>query len=122
MSSVFYVFIGGGLGSVARFLLASFVQRALPGAFPFGTLTVNCIGCCVIGMLWGISGKGAPGFPLSVFLFAGVLGGFTTFSSFGLETFALIHDGAWPLAAVYVLLTNLLGLLLTFAGYTLMVR
>jgi CrcB protein len=117
MDKLLVVFLGGGIGSVARFLLSGAVQRAASGAFPFGTFTVNLIGCFVIGILWGLSGRISMPFLLSAFLFAGVLGGFTTFSSFGIETFSLVHGGAWRMAVLYAGLSNILGLALAAAGF-----
>ncbi|MBF0122649.1 MAG: fluoride efflux transporter CrcB [Candidatus Omnitrophica bacterium] len=113
----FLVFVGGGAGAVARFLLSTAIQRVHGTAFPWGTLAVNLIGCFLIGMLWSLAGRVSMPFTFSIFLFAGVLGGFTTMSSFGLEAFSLFHDGAWRSAVVYILLTNLLGLGLTAAGF-----
>ncbi|MBF0594629.1 MAG: fluoride efflux transporter CrcB [Candidatus Omnitrophica bacterium] len=117
MNTFLVVFIGGGLGSTLRFLLSTTIQRAAPGHFPLGTFTVNLIGCFVIGVLWALSGRMNFPFLISAFLFAGILGGFTTFSSFGIETFALIHDGAWRTAAFYMVLTNLAGLSLAAGGF-----
>ena len=87
IQNVFWVFVGGGAGAVARFLLSTAVQRTYGGTFPWGTLIVNLIGCYLIGTLWSLSGRVSLPFTLSVFLFAGVLGGLTTMSSFGLEAF-----------------------------------
>ncbi len=117
MNSIFVVFLGGGIGSALRFLVSGAVQRASAGVFPFGTLTVNLLGCFVIGILWALSGRVNMPFLLSAFLFVGVLGGFTTFSSFGIETISLIHNGAWRVAILYVALSNILGLGLAALGY-----
>jgi len=119
MNKLLVVFLGGGIGSALRFVISSAVQRASGGDFPFGTLTVNLAGCFVIGLLWGISGRVNMPFLLSAFLFAGILGGFTTFSSFSIETVSLIHDGAWRMALLYAALSNILGLGLAAAGYAL---
>lgn len=117
MENLLWVFLGGGMGSSARFLLSSAVQKASGGAFPWGTLVVNMIGCYCIGSLWSLSGRISIPFSFSVFLFAGILGGFTTMSSFSLEAFSFCHDGAWRMAAAYVVLTNILGLGLAAAGF-----
>ncbi|MBF0387417.1 MAG: fluoride efflux transporter CrcB [Candidatus Omnitrophica bacterium] len=117
MDKLLVVFLGGGIGSVLRFCLSGAVQRAVPGNFPFGTLTVNLAGCFIIGVLWALSGRVNLPFLASAFLFAGVLGGFTTFSAFGIETIALIHGGAWRPALLYVALSNALGLSLAALGY-----
>ncbi len=111
------VFLGGGLGSVLRFVVSSAIQRSANGAFPYGTLTVNVVGCCVIGALWGLSGRMNLPFLFSLFLFSGILGGFTTFSSFGIETLSMIHDGAWRMAFFYIALSNILGLGFAALGF-----
>ena len=96
------VFLGGGIGSMLRYGLAGAVQARVDG-FPWGTLAVNAAGCLVIGLLWGAAEvRGVPaGSQLRLLLFAGLLGGFTTFSSFGLETLLLVETGQWPQALAY---------------------
>jgi CrcB protein len=107
------VFLGGGLGSVARFLMSTTVQKLFDGAaFPFGTFSVNMLGCLVIGMLGSMAeSRGVFSFELRSFLFVGILGGFTTFSSFGFETFNLFRDGE----LAYALLNGFGQLALGFA-------
>lgn len=103
------VALGGALGSWTRWSLGGWVQRrssATSGAaalFPAGTLAVNLLGCLAIGFLaaW-LEERGAVDPALRVFLLVGVLGGFTTFSSFGFETVALVRDGNFALAATNV--------------------
>lgn len=115
---------GGFLGSVARFLLNSAVTR-VPSqgtlwSFPLGTLTVNVIGCFVIGMLAAASARdGGWSESTRRFLFTGVLGGFTTFSAFGLETFTLLREGRPSFAAANVLLQTGIALLAVWLGYRL---
>jgi len=103
------VALGGALGSCARWWLGGWVQRrasAASGAvalFPVGTLAINLLGCLAIGFLVAlVEERGALEPALRVFLLVGVLGGFTTFSTFGLETVALVRDGNAWLAAVNV--------------------
>ncbi|MBI4844229.1 MAG: fluoride efflux transporter CrcB [Nitrospirae bacterium] len=85
---------GGFIGSVSRYLISGWAHDALPlWRFPVGTITVNVIGCMVIGFLGGLSdAKNLFGPEARLFLFVGVLGGFTTFSAFGYETMALLRD------------------------------
>ena len=113
---------GGLLGSVLRFWISSAVQRSLPG-FPYGTLAVNLIGCVAIGAL-GAWATSRPSPPIELWLFAGVgiLGGFTTFSAFGWDTFALLRDGEAQRAFVNVALHVVLGLSAVWAGYTALSR
>ena len=93
-SQILLVGIGGFIGSVFRFLLSGFVHRLVPlSEFPFGTLAVNVVGCLLIGVLNGLAEtRQVIGPELRLFLMIGILGGFTTFSTFGYETLALIRD------------------------------
>ncbi|RIK99567.1 MAG: fluoride efflux transporter CrcB [Proteobacteria bacterium] len=94
------VFLGGGLGAWLRYELGGLAQARLGPSFPWGTFAVNAFGCLAIGLVatW-IDERGIAGPAWRTFLVAGVLGGFTTFSSFGLETFRLIEDGRVVAAA-----------------------
>ena len=105
-----YVALGGALGAVMRYLTG----LAVP--FPFGTLAVNVAGSCAIGILWVAL---ADRSPWSAFLMTGVLGGFTTFSAFSLDTLRLIDAGRAPMAAVYVLASVGLSLAACAIGATL---
>src|SRR5450759_2903732 len=90
-SLVLLVFVGGGVGSVARYLLATTVQRNAPEGFPFGTFLVNLIGCFAIGVVGALGLERAALSPEArTFLMVGILGGFTTFSSFAWETLGLL--------------------------------
>jgi CrcB protein len=98
------LFMGGGLGATLRFALATWVDQRLPVPFPWGTLAVNAVGCFAIGVVATVADEHhllSPGTRL--FLVAGLLGGFTTFSTFALETFVLIEDQApgWALANAF---------------------
>lgn len=104
-TGVILVAIGGAFGSVLRYVVSSLALEWLGGAFPWGTLAVNVVGSAVIGLLGGIGLGG----ELRLLLVTGVLGGFTTFSAFSLET-GLLFERAWWLAAVYVLASLALGL------------
>ncbi len=114
-----FIFLGAGLGGVLRFALSSFVGVAVNGsAFPFGTFVVNMIGCLAIGYLAQIAethsflqGDGR------LFVFVGLLGGFTTFSSYGLETYQLIRDGEIALAIANAVGQVVLGLTLVWLGF-----
>ena len=88
------IFIGGGLGAVARYLLQGFVYRFTGTEFPYGTLIVNILGCFTIGLLMSSMEERFIATPaLRLFLTIGILGGFTTFSSFSYETMALLREG-----------------------------
>ena len=111
---------GGFLGSIGRYLLVGAVHRIVQSpVFPFGTLLVNVSGCLAIGFLGGLAEeRGLLSPEARVFLLIGVLGGFTTFSSFGYETFQLLRDGEMLPALLNVLLQVGLGLVGVWAGYT----
>ena len=108
--------VGGGIGAMARYgvsLLSNSSTQTSGVAFPWTTLIVNLIGCFSIGILWEILGKNNG---LSMFWIIGFLGGFTTFSSFGLDGFKLLNQEAFTHFAAYVLMSNIVGLLLVFIG------
>jgi fluoride exporter len=114
---------GGMIGSVLRYAVASAVHARLPAAFPYGTLSVNLIGCLAIGVLgaW-TTARQAPAAELWLFAAVGVLGGFTTFSAFGWETFTLLREGGARSAFVSVALHLTLGLAAVWLGYAVMSR
>lgn len=94
MLRVLLVLAGGGLGSVARYLTSTWMANRFGAAFPWGTLTVNVAGAFIIGLLATLADDyGQIGPQARVLLVVGVLGGFTTFSSFSLETLRLAQDG-----------------------------
>lgn len=87
------IFIGGGIGAVTRFVLSSALQRAAGPAFPWGTLAVNMIGCLLVGIAAELIRVRVDWHSnVRLFLIVGILGGFTTFSSFGYETLSLIQS------------------------------
>jgi CrcB protein len=91
--------------------------RASGGIFPTGTLAVNLGGSLAVGCLWALFEKGALTPNARLFLLTGLLGGFTTFSTFTLENFSLLRDGELKLAAANVLVSNVAGIFLVFAGF-----
>jgi len=105
---------GGFIGAIARHVLGGFVFRQNPQ----GTFSVNLIGCLAIGILAGVVAK-SGGFSeqMRLFLFVGLLGGFTTFSAFGLEAMLLVKRSEYSLAGTYMLGSLVLGLLLVVLGF-----
>ncbi len=104
MEKVLLVGIGGFLGSIARYLVSGYIQDRTGEIFPFGTLVVNVIGCFVIGGLSELAEARAFLSPETrALVVVGVLGGFTTFSTFGNETINLLRDGEWAFAVVNLL-------------------
>ena len=113
------VILGGALGSCARFALAVWIDSKTGGIFPWGTMTVNLIGSFVIGFFMALSGPEGPLMlspVLRAFVAIGIMGGFTTFSSFSFQTVMLLQDGQWLWAAGNVLLSVSLCLLATGTG------
>lgn len=116
------VFLGGGLGAALRVSVDWGISRFCKGvAWPLGTLCINLAGCLLLGALYGWMARekatwGQWGTPL---LGAGLLGGFTTFSTFGVQTMLFLKEGKWGMALSYVLLSVLGGIALAAAGYLL---
>ena len=112
MHRLLLIFLGAGCGGVLRFLIGSAVQGAAPGDarwFPFGTLAVNATGCFAMGLLGALLiGESKEGWR--ALLMIGVLGGYTTYSSFGRETVALLTEGRPGAGAIYILGTNALAI------------
>jgi CrcB protein len=120
MMNVMLVGIGGALGSMARHGVGAAIARASPASVsPYATMTVNLAGCLTIGVLAGLvaSHRLVMGPGVRAFVFAGVLGGFTTFSTFGLDSFTLAHGGRVGTAAMNVAIQVAAGLALVAAGY-----
>jgi CrcB protein len=115
--------VGGAIGSVLRYALQGWVQRLSAGSFPVGTLAVNATGCLVLGLLSGyFAGPHLVREEYRVGLTVGVLGGFTTFSTFGLESFNLANDGEFRLALLNMLLSCGVGFAAVWVGYRLAER
>ncbi|MBM0108333.1 fluoride efflux transporter CrcB [Steroidobacter sp. S1-65] len=119
MKSLLLVALGGALGSMARFKLSGWVLHQTPGwRFPAGTLAVNLIGCLIAGLLAGMAVKQDVLTPdARLLLFTGLLGGFTTFSAFGLETLLLLKRGEAGVAIANVVVSVVAGLLVAWLGY-----
>lgn len=116
MVKLLLIALGGALGSLARYSASGFAQQKYGGVFPVGTLTVNLAGSFLIGLLWGLAENSTLNPNVRTFLFVGILGGFTTFSTFSLETLNLLRDGEFKLALVNILLNNVVGIVLAFVG------
>ena len=110
---------GGFVGSMFRYGLSGLVHRKVSlSTFPYGTLTVNLLGCFLIGVFAGFAeSRQLFGPEFRRFALIGLLGGFTTYSTFGYETFAMIRDAEYLRAAGNVAIHVVLGLALVWAGY-----
>jgi CrcB protein len=121
MKALLLVAVGGAVGSAARFQISSWLlHQTVSWRFPIGTFSVNLLGCLVAGTLGGLIAKQSAFAPdVRLLLLTGVLGGFTTFSAFGLETFVLLKRGEIAVAAAYVMISVLAGLAGVWLGYSL---
>jgi fluoride exporter len=118
--NVLLVAAGGAIGSAARYLLSAFVLRVSGSLFPFGTFAVNLLGCIVFGLIAGAADQRVPlGSASRAFLLIGVLGGFTTFSSYAFESFWLLRDGHIGAASLNVVGQVVAGLLGVWMGFSL---
>lgn len=118
MLPVIWVALGGALGSAARYGVNVWSGRVFGDAFPWHTLIVNVAGCFVMGLLTGLMAVRLNlSNELRIFLTTGVLGGFTTFSAFSFEVFALYERGQVVEAALYVVASVVLSILGVFAGF-----
>ena len=119
MFKILWVGMGGFVGSSFRYMLSSAIHRLSPTAiFPFGTFAVNVLGCLAIGLLSGYAETHDVFEPhIRLFLFVGLLGGFTTFSTFGFETFALMSGERMARAMATVLLHLVIGIGAVWLGY-----
>lgn len=116
MKLALIVGIGSFCGGICRYLLSMLVQQKTPGSFPSGTFTVNLIGCFVIGCLFGLSEKWQLSLEWRLLFITGFLGGFTTFSAFSAESHYLFRAGHTTTALIYIILSVVLGIGLTFLG------
>ena len=117
MSKILLLMVGGGIGTLLRYGMAGLTYRFSSGAFPTGTLAVNLIGSFVIGCAWAFFERSLISPNIRLFFMVGLLGGFTTFSTFALENFNLIRDGSLKFFLINVLVSNIAGILLVFAGF-----
>jgi CrcB protein len=113
---LFLIAFGGAAGSLLRYLIGGAIQRLSPSGFPVGTLFVNVVGCFLIGVFvrFLLHMQTSPG--MRALLVVGFCGGFTTFSTFSIETVGLIEGGEYARAATYIAVSVLLCITATFAG------
>ena len=120
LQRIFLIGLAGSVGTLCRYGLSGLVARQFGETFPTGTLLVNVIGCFVAGFLmYPLSERFLVSEVLRTTVMIGFLGGFTTFSSFGLQTFTLVKDGELFFAFLNVSISNILGLASVWAGYAL---
>ncbi len=118
MQAYLLVGLGGATGAMLRYGFGLFVGRFHSGPFPLGTFGVNIIGSLIMGLLIGFLARTTPGFQteLRLFVAVGVLGGFTTFSSFSLDVVTLVERGQLVTASFYAIASLIVGVLALFIG------
>jgi CrcB protein len=117
MVKLLFLMTGGALGTLARYLASGLAHRITGSLFPVGTLLVNTAGSLLIGIAWALwEQSSVPGY-IRLFVLVGFFGGFTTFSSFSLETMNLIRENEIKLALLNILANNILGIFVVFGGF-----
>ncbi len=118
MQRILFIGLAGLIGTLARYGVSGWVARRAGETFPTGTLVVNLSGCFLAGMLYCLTEERFlvdPAWRAAILL--GFLGGFTTFSSYGLQSFTLLKDGEIMLAGINIVVSNVAGVFLVWAGY-----
>jgi CrcB protein len=117
VKAILIIWLGGGIGSVFRYLVQLGINKLVTVTFPAGTFLVNITGCFVIGLLYGLSGRyAALTSEWRLFLITGLCGGYTTFSSFSYESISLFRQGNYTYFILYTVLSVLIGLFSTIGG------
>ena len=117
MNKLFWLFIAGGFGVLARFILGGLIQRWYGGTFPLGTFIINVLGCLLFGIIWSLAEERLViSGDTRFILLTGFMGAFTTFSTFAFETSGLMRDSEWLLTMGNVLGQTFLGLVAIVGG------
>lgn len=118
MTAILYVGAGGFVGSVLRYLIGQYLQGKATGGFPIGTLSVNIIGCFIIGLVYAFASKGHVTTDWKLFLATGLCGGFTTFSTFSNDILLLFKSGNIMQGIIYLSISVIAGVLATIFAYS----
>ncbi|HKR15476.1 MAG TPA: fluoride efflux transporter CrcB [Pyrinomonadaceae bacterium] len=120
MQKTILIGVAGLIGTLLRHWLSAYVARQHGGTFPWGTMAVNLIGCLATGAVFYATEERLALSPtVQTVILIGLLGGFTTFSSYGLQTLTLLRDGEYALASLNVVASNVLGVFMVWVGYVL---
>ena len=117
MQQFFIVGVGSFLGGGLRYLISVFFNQKVNPDFPYATLSVNLLGCLLIGVFYGLFEKSVINNDWKLFLTTGLCGGFTTFSAFSNESLELFKQGNIMSMLMYILISIIIGIALTYAGY-----
>lgn len=119
MKAILLVGLGGGIGSILRYLTSLLVSKQVSSVFPWGTFAVNIIGCLLAGIILGVlERQQVLNSDLKILLITGFCGGYTTFSAFSIENIHLLQNGHPLTALLYILISILLGIIAVWAGMT----
>lgn len=116
MDKILILLAGGAAGTLARYGVYEVTHRYFNSMTIWATLAVNLVGAFLIGLLWGYAESNNLSPNIRIFIFIGLLGGFTTFSTYALDVFQLIKGGGLKMAVLYILSSNILGFLFVFIG------
>jgi len=116
MLQLILIGFGGAIGALSRYTLSNLISKSFQTNFPLGTLGVNLLGCFLIGIVWQFSEHYSIEKNVRLFFFVGLLGAFTTFSTFGIESLHLFKDGYMKSALLNIFLNNVLGIVLVLIG------
>ncbi len=114
-----YLAAGGGIGAILRYLVSIYSIKYMAYGFPIGTLMVNLIGSFLIGFAFVFLGREQIAINLKIFLFIGIFGSFTTFSTYMFESLELFKNGMTKIAFLYIAISNIIGLAFVYFGFSL---
>ncbi|MDD3296938.1 MAG: fluoride efflux transporter CrcB [Candidatus Omnitrophica bacterium] len=117
MVKVLAIALGGAFGALLRYFTSGFAHRFAGSVFPWGTLSVNLLGSLLVGFFWGVFEHALASSNIKLFVFVGLLGAFTTFSTFTLETFNLLRENQVKIAVLNILANNIFCLFFVFSGF-----
>ena len=119
MKIILAVGLGSFIGGICRYMVTLFIQNKFLTTFPFGTMFVNVLGCFLIGIIYALSDRGSLSPLWRMFLATGMMGGFTTFSTFSNETVSMLRDAEYVPAFSYIAFSIIIGLAATIGGISL---
>jgi CrcB protein len=120
MKIILSIGLGSFVGGISRYLLTQFINSKFNSTFPFGTMLVNIVGCFLIGIVLGIFNNGSISNEWRLILTTGLLGGFTTFSTFSYETIYMLQHNEILNAVIYAVISIIVGVLATLFGLVVM--